>query len=294
PRSRARAEPARHEPRRVEALRQGRDLALRRAGARLQVQHDRHPGGARAVPAGQAGGVSGAPARGGAWLRRRVRSGRGARAARGARRRGACVAPLRAAARARGAPHHAGSVHRRAHRAQHRDVGALHPDPHASVLPEQVRLHAGPLPGDARQLRPDAEPPALREALGPGRGGRDRGGAGRDADLPAMKLGWVGFHMEGIPALEAVLAAGAPVAAVLTLKPEVAAPRSGAADYGPVCRRFGVPLYEVKSINDPDSRALLQDLKLDLVFVIGWSQILSPDTLAPGRPGMVGAPASLL
>ncbi|PYO44773.1 MAG: hypothetical protein DMD33_01855 [Gemmatimonadetes bacterium] len=109
-----------------------------------------------------------------------------------------------------------------------------------------------------------------------------------------MKLGWVGFHMEGIPALEAVLAAGAPVAAVLTLKPEVAAPRSGAADYGPVCQRFGVPLYEVKSINDPDSRALLQDLKLDLVFVIGWSQILSPETLATARLGMIGAHASLL
>ena len=107
-----------------------------------------------------------------------------------------------------------------------------------------------------------------------------------------MKLGWVGFHMEGIPALEAVLEAGAPVAAVLTLSPEVRASRSGAADYGPVCRRFGVPLHEVTSINDPASRALLQGL--DLVFVIGWSQILSPETLATARLGMIGAHASLL
>lgn len=107
-----------------------------------------------------------------------------------------------------------------------------------------------------------------------------------------MKLGWVGFHMEGIPALEAVLEAGAPVAAVLTLSPEVRASRSGAADYGPVCRRFGVPLHEVTSINDPASRALLRGL--DLVFVIGWSQILSPETLATARLGMIGAHASLL
>ncbi|HEV2750092.1 MAG TPA: methionyl-tRNA formyltransferase [Gemmatimonadales bacterium] len=109
-----------------------------------------------------------------------------------------------------------------------------------------------------------------------------------------MKLGWVGFHMEGIPALEAVLAAGAPVAAVLTLKPEVAAPRSGAADYAPICRRFGVPLHEVTNINAPESRAVLQGLGLDLVFVIGWSQILSPETLATARLGMIGAHASLL
>lgn len=109
-----------------------------------------------------------------------------------------------------------------------------------------------------------------------------------------MKLGWVGFHMEGIPALEAALVAGAPVAAVFTLTPEVAAPRSGAADYGPLCRRFGVPLHMVTNINDPESRALLQGLGLDLVFVIGWSQILSPETLATARLGMIGAHASLL
>ncbi len=109
-----------------------------------------------------------------------------------------------------------------------------------------------------------------------------------------MKLGWVGFHMEGIPALEAVLEAGAPVVAVLTLKPAVAASRSGAADYRPLCRRFGVPLHEVTSINDPESRTLLQGLGLDLVFVIGWSQILAPETLATARLGMIGAHASLL
>ena len=107
-----------------------------------------------------------------------------------------------------------------------------------------------------------------------------------------MKFGWVGFHMEGIPALEAVLASGAPVAAVLTLKPEVAASRSGAADYSALCRRFGVPLHFVTSINDPASRVLLEGL--DVVFVIGWSQILSPETLATARLGMIGAHASLL
>src|SRR2546430_6383009 len=69
-----------------------------------------------------------------------------------------------------------------------------------------------------------------------------------------MKLGWVGFHMEGIPALEAVLEAGAPVVAVLTLKPAVAASRSGAADYRPLCRRFGVAPDRGEGIHDPPAR----------------------------------------
>src|SRR2546430_12876266 len=98
----------------------------------------------------------------------------------------------------------------------------------------------------------------FRSHVGPGRGRRDRGGARRDADVPAMKLGWVGFHMEGIPALEAVLEAGAPVVAVLTLKPAVAASRSGAAAYRPLCRRFRVPRLGGEGITDPHLPLRLQ------------------------------------
>ncbi len=42
-------EPARHEPGRLEALRQGRIVEVRGGLPRLQVQHDRHPGGHRIV-----------------------------------------------------------------------------------------------------------------------------------------------------------------------------------------------------------------------------------------------------
>src|SRR5207247_507455 len=53
PRARADPEPARHEPRCLEPLRPGRGLVLRGRRAGLQVQHDGHPGGARAVAAAQ-------------------------------------------------------------------------------------------------------------------------------------------------------------------------------------------------------------------------------------------------
>lgn len=108
------------------------------------------------------------------------------------------------------------------------------------------------------------------------------------------RLGWIGFHSEGVPALEGLLEAGAPIAAALTLRPELAACKSAATDYRPVCERFGVPLYEVANINDAASLELLRDLALDIVFVIGWSQILKPATLQTARIGMIGAHASLL
>jgi methionyl-tRNA formyltransferase len=109
-----------------------------------------------------------------------------------------------------------------------------------------------------------------------------------------MRLGWIGFHQEGLPALAGLQDAGAPLVAAITLKPELAASRSAAGDYRALCRRTGLPLYEVANINDEASLHLLRELALDVVFVIGWNQILKPATLRSARVGMIGAHASLL
>jgi methionyl-tRNA formyltransferase len=108
-----------------------------------------------------------------------------------------------------------------------------------------------------------------------------------------MRVGWVGFHVEGIPALEALLGQGI-VSAVITLAPEAAAKRSAVADYGRLCARFGVQLHEVADINHEASVRLLESLDLDLLFVIGWSQILRPPALRAIRGGVIGAHASML
>lgn len=109
-----------------------------------------------------------------------------------------------------------------------------------------------------------------------------------------MKIGWVGFHVEGIPALQAVLEAGWPIDAFITLRPDRAAKRSGASDYSPICNQYEVPVYEVVNINDDESLQLLEKLNLDLVFVIGWTQIVRAAALRLARIGMIGAHASLL
>ena len=109
-----------------------------------------------------------------------------------------------------------------------------------------------------------------------------------------MSFGWIGVHQEGRSALAGLLDAGAPLVAAITLKPELAAFRSGADDYRALCQRFSLPLYEVANINDETSLRLLRELALDVVFVIGWSQILKPATLQSARIGVIGAHASLL
>lgn len=109
-----------------------------------------------------------------------------------------------------------------------------------------------------------------------------------------MRLAWIGMHAEGIPAFEALLAAGAPLVAAFTLAPEPAAKRGDAGDYPGVCRRYGVPLYYVTDINSASARAILTATAADVVFVVGWHQFVRPETLRLARVGMISVHASLL
>ena len=110
----------------------------------------------------------------------------------------------------------------------------------------------------------------------------------------SVRFAWIGFHEEGIEALDALLEAGAPIKAVLTLRPDLAAKRSGGADYFPVCGKHGVPLHYISDVNNDDAKKILADVNADVVFVIGWHQIVRPDALRLARVGMIGAHASLL
>jgi len=109
-----------------------------------------------------------------------------------------------------------------------------------------------------------------------------------------LRIGWVGFHAEGQAALAALLEAGIPVEAVLTLTERELAKRSGRSSYEELCARYGVPLHKIRHVNDPESIELLRSLSLDVVFVIGWSQIVGPEALRTPRLGMVGAHAAVL
>src|SRR2546426_4142851 len=109
-----------------------------------------------------------------------------------------------------------------------------------------------------------------------------------------MRIGWVGFHEEGLLPLRTLLERRVAIEGVITLTPPAAAQRSGAADYSGICREFGVPLLEIQDINGEDGIAALRALRLDLAFVIGWTQLVRPAARAEVTWGMIGAHASLL
>jgi methionyl-tRNA formyltransferase len=109
-----------------------------------------------------------------------------------------------------------------------------------------------------------------------------------------LKLGWLGCHQEAEAPLQALLRSGWKLDCLITLRSDQLARRSGAADFGPFAEAQGIPLFRVTNINDEESQALLRARQLDLLFVIGWGQILRPEVLALARLGVVGSHASLL
>ena len=109
-----------------------------------------------------------------------------------------------------------------------------------------------------------------------------------------LRIGWVGFHQEGLPALAWLRQAGIRLEAIFTLDEPSLARRSASGSYDELLEGWDVPLHRVASVNDPSTVQILQGLELDLLFVIGWSQILHAEALAAARIGVIGAHASLL
>lgn len=107
------------------------------------------------------------------------------------------------------------------------------------------------------------------------------------------RIVWVGFHEEGHACVPAMVRAGFSIEAIFTLTAEALSKRSGGFDYTTQANEYNIPLYKVDNINDPDAIQKLRELQPDLIFVIGWSQILGPEALA-SAPLVLGAHASLL
>ena len=108
------------------------------------------------------------------------------------------------------------------------------------------------------------------------------------------KIGWVGFHQEGMDAFNGILEVGYKVDAVFTLDEESAQLRSGSISYDEMCEAHDIPLYKINNINDSNVIAILKKLDLDILFVIGRSQIIKKEAMACIKVGIIGAHASLL
>jgi methionyl-tRNA formyltransferase len=109
-----------------------------------------------------------------------------------------------------------------------------------------------------------------------------------------LKIVFIGCVEEGRRSLETLLEMGEDVAAMFTLNKKRAARVSGAIEWEGLCEAHGVPLHYVRRMHDPEPLETLRGIAPDLIFCIGWTQLLRKPVLEIPRLGCIGFHASLL
>ncbi len=109
-----------------------------------------------------------------------------------------------------------------------------------------------------------------------------------------MRILYVGAIDFSRHCLQEVLKAGGDVVAILTLPKEKAGSHSDYADPSTVAAQHGITVHRIGNINAPQNVDLIWALAPDVIFVFGWSQIISKEVLDIPTLGCVGTHPALL
>src|ERR687888_1014386 len=109
-----------------------------------------------------------------------------------------------------------------------------------------------------------------------------------------MRLVWVSFDVMGRDCLAAAAEAGAAVAAVVTLPGPIDPNRSGQCSFDELAADLGARLIETADVNSPETIAAVREVEPDLIFVVGWSQLVLDEFVALPRHGVFGMHPTLL
>ncbi|MGB0383246.1 MAG: methionyl-tRNA formyltransferase [Ardenticatenaceae bacterium] len=109
-----------------------------------------------------------------------------------------------------------------------------------------------------------------------------------------MRIVFVGTVDFSKHCLQQVLENGGHVVAVLTLPRERARFNNDYADLKPTAISYGVPVYHIDKINDPETITLIRSLQPDVIFVFGLSQLISKEILEIPPLGCIGTHPALL
>ena len=109
-----------------------------------------------------------------------------------------------------------------------------------------------------------------------------------------MRLVWVSFDMMGRDCLAAAAEAGAEVVGVVTLPGPIDPNRSGQCSFGEIAAELGARLIETVDVNSPDTTAAIREVDPDLIFVVGWSQLVLDEFIGLPRHGVFGMHPTLL
>jgi methionyl-tRNA formyltransferase len=109
-----------------------------------------------------------------------------------------------------------------------------------------------------------------------------------------VRVVWVTFDTMGRDCLEASAEAGAEVVGIVTLPGPVDPNRSGQCSFDDVAARHGTALVEITDVNAPETVEAVRELKPELIFVVGWSQLVREPFIALASRGIYGMHPTLL
>ena len=109
-----------------------------------------------------------------------------------------------------------------------------------------------------------------------------------------MRTVWVSFDTMGRDCLQAAADAGAEIVGVVTLPGPIDPSRSGQCSFDEAAGRLGAELVETSDVNADETLQAIRALDPELVFVVGWSQIVRDPLIALAREGVFGMHPTLL
>ena len=109
-----------------------------------------------------------------------------------------------------------------------------------------------------------------------------------------MRTVWVSFDTMGRDCLEAAASAGAEIVGIVTLPGPIDPNRSGQCSFGAVAARLGAQLHETRDINAEETLDAVRALDPELIFVVGWSQLVNDPFIALAQEGVLGMHPTLL
>lgn len=109
-----------------------------------------------------------------------------------------------------------------------------------------------------------------------------------------MRTVWVSFDTVGRDCLEAAAPAGAEVVGVVTLPGPIDQTRSGHCSFAEIADGLGALLHETRDINAEETLDAVRALDPELIFVVGWSQLVRDPFIALACEGVFGMHPTLL
>ena len=109
-----------------------------------------------------------------------------------------------------------------------------------------------------------------------------------------MRTVWVSFDTVGRDCLEAAAESGAEIVGAVTLPGPIDPDRSGQCVFDEVAARHGAVLVEAADVNAEATLDAVRALEPELVFVVGWSQLVREPFIALAPEGAFGMHPTLL